>query len=239
VTTRRHAAVALAAWIAGLGLAIAGLHALGSGPLATPRTDGLTDWLRTTDPAVVAATTVRLGCLALAWYLLAVTVVTGAARVVRLPAPATRTLDALAPAPLRRLVRRAAGVALATGTLATALPVTPAWASTETDRDPIVMRRLPDEGSTAPTPQSPQAPPPTAPATWRIEPGQHLWLVAERTLERAWGHPPDDRAVDPYWRALIERNRHRLVDPANPDLVLAGQELELPDVPPSPTFRTG
>jgi nucleoid-associated protein YgaU len=34
--------------------------------------------------------------------------------------------------------------------------------------------------------------------------------------------------VAPYWRALLEVNRHVLADPDNPDLLFAGQVLSLP-----------
>ena len=38
----------------------------------------------------------------------------------------------------------------------------------------------------------------------------------------------DGREVTTYWRALIEANRDRLVDPSNPDLLYPDQVLRLP-----------
>ncbi len=56
-----------------------------------------------------------------------------------------------------------------------------------------------------------------------VRPGDHLWSIAARTLGAA-----DDGAIDGYWRQLVAANRDVLVDPANPDLLFAGQELRLP-----------
>jgi nucleoid-associated protein YgaU len=71
----------------------------------------------------------------------------------------------------------------------------------------------------------------TAPGgTWTIEPGDHLWHVAEHTLTTAWGHPPTDAEIAPYWQRLIDTNRDALADPDNPDLVFPGQVFELPPV---------
>jgi hypothetical protein len=78
----------------------------------------------------------------------------------------------------------------------------------------------------------PESPPSVvAPRTWTIERGDHLWAVAHETLSDSWQRAPTDAEVVPYWHDLIERNRSRLVDPTNPDYVLAGQVFELPDVP--------
>ena len=40
----------------------------------------------------------------------------------------------------------------------------------------------------------------------------------------------EDDVAD-YWMTLIEANRRRLHDPANPDLLFPGQTLDLPPVP--------
>jgi nucleoid-associated protein YgaU len=52
--------------------------------------------------------------------------------------------------------------------------------------------------------------------------------VAEAELGRRLGRVPTDEETDPYWRALVEANRDRLVDPDNPDLIFSGQQLVLP-----------
>jgi nucleoid-associated protein YgaU len=67
-----------------------------------------------------------------------------------------------------------------------------------------------------------------------VQPGDHLWRIAERTLAAAWGREPTDAEIDPYWRDLIDLNRKRLRDAANPDRIFPGQVFELPPVPAPP-----
>ena len=87
---------------------------------------------------------------------------------------------------------------------------------------------------------APTIAPPAAPHTWTIAPGEHLWAVAHETLADTWHRAPTDAEVVPYWRALIETNRSRLIDSGNPDFVLAGQTFLLPDVPAAPALtKTG
>jgi nucleoid-associated protein YgaU len=93
------------------------------------------------------------------------------------------------------------------------------------------------EGRSAPMPsdESPVrgvAPgePVEADALHTVQPGESLWRIAEHHLEAAWGRPPRDAEVVPYWRDVIERNRDRLVVADDPDLILPGQVLVLPTV---------
>ncbi|MFP5322935.1 MAG: LysM peptidoglycan-binding domain-containing protein, partial [Acidimicrobiia bacterium] len=58
--------------------------------------------------------------------------------------------------------------------------------------------------------------------------GDSFWTIAEETVSDALARPATDDEVDPYWRRLVEANRARLVDPADPDLLHPGQVLELP-----------
>jgi hypothetical protein len=89
----------------------------------------------------------------------------------------------------------------------------------------------------APTPAPPVAPiaPPDEPGAtgspaWIVEPGDSFWSIAVEvsgsSTPGAGG--PSDRQVVGYWRRLIEANRSRLLDPANPDLLVPGQELIVP-----------
>lgn len=94
---------------------------------------------------------------------------------------------------------------------------------------PVVSPATLPAVASAPAPSA--APPVAAPHTWTIAPGEHLWAVAHETLADTWHRAPTDAEVGPYWRALIETNRSRLIDPGNPDFVLAGQTFVLPDVP--------
>jgi hypothetical protein len=50
-------------------------------------------------------------------------------------------------------------------------------------------------------------------------------------LQAAWSAEPTDAEVDPYWRAVIARNRSRLRDPSNPDLIVPGFVVDLPTPP--------
>ena len=59
-----------------------------------------------------------------------------------------------------------------------------------------------------------------------VTPGDSFWSLAVDTVVES-GHAV---AVDDYWRRLVELNRSRLVDPANPDLLYPGQVLVLPPI---------
>jgi hypothetical protein len=68
-------------------------------------------------------------------------------------------------------------------------------------------------------------------ATHEVEAGESLWSIARETLVAARGQEPDDAVLHTYWGTLIEHNRGRLADAANPDLIFPGQVFELPPTP--------
>ncbi|MGE0796514.1 MAG: hypothetical protein AB7O29_14375, partial [Acidimicrobiia bacterium] len=72
------------------------------------------------------------------------------------------------------------------------------------------------------------------PRVWVVGPGEHLWSIARALVEDAAGRPATDAEVVPLWRELTERNRDRLADPANPDLLFPGDRLVVPPVPSRP-----
>jgi nucleoid-associated protein YgaU len=74
-----------------------------------------------------------------------------------------------------------------------------------------------------------ELPGPSAPAH-EVVAGDSLWTIARDALATATSSEPDEPTVHRYWRELIELNRHRLVDPGNPDLIFPGQRFELPPV---------
>lgn len=78
-----------------------------------------------------------------------------------------------------------------------------------------------------PVPETDQSPSPSSTHRYVVQPGDHLWSIAERAVTLD-GTTAEAAVVARYWRALIDANRDRLVDPADPDLILPGQELELP-----------
>jgi DNA-binding SARP family transcriptional activator/nucleoid-associated protein YgaU len=64
-----------------------------------------------------------------------------------------------------------------------------------------------------------------------VVPGDSMWGIAERRLVAALGRPASTPEVAIYWSSLVEANRPRFADPANPDLIHAGQRFVLPPVP--------
>ena len=94
----------------------------------------------------------------------------------------------------------------------------------------------PDDGNeVAGTTEEPAAAPaddePTGRAggEWVVRPGDHLWSIAEEVLAERDGTAPSDADVRELWVRLIDANRDRLVDPEDPDLIVPGQRLVLPD----------
>ena len=64
--------------------------------------------------------------------------------------------------------------------------------------------------------------------THRVVPGDSFWRIAEQRLRAHHGRPPTDAEVAVHTDRMIERNRDRLADPANADLIFPGQRLVLP-----------
>lgn len=62
-----------------------------------------------------------------------------------------------------------------------------------------------------------------------VQPGDSLWTIAESQL-RAQDASVSKQALDRYWRQLIEANRDRLADPADPNRIYKGQRIVLPSV---------
>ena len=285
------------AWIGLLAVLLAGLHRAGAvlAPPPAASLDALRTWLESNDPTTAALAIVRLGALAVGWYLMAVSLVGLFVRLAGLRRM-VRVADLFTIRPVRRLLSTIAGAGLATSALLLpaavpggvaavaaaeepleapepAPPADPAEdpepttppSPTEEESDTATMRQVDDgpvavmrqlppglgEPSTtttslpptpAPiTPEEPAPGPAAAPtqsegtiperATWEVEPGDHLWSIAERTLAEAWGREPTDREITRYWSTLIDHNRQALVDPDNPDLIHPGQVFELPAVP--------
>lgn len=64
-----------------------------------------------------------------------------------------------------------------------------------------------------------------------VAPGENLWSIASAHLSTTLGRGPSATEVKSYWSALIDLNRTHLPDPANPDLIYRGIELQMPPVP--------
>ena len=251
----------LIAWLATLAGAIALLLLLGDGQLATPaltEPGAWGDWLADREPVVAAAGILRLLVLAVAWYLLGITTVSLVAHVAR-AARLVRIADALSVPIVRRVVQQAVGATLAGAVLSTSVAA-PAPApsllaagdtmAAEAPGDPLAMHALDDAGGDvlAMTAEPAgadvvtmahldDAPPRPSAGTHEVRPGDHLWSIAEDTLAAAWGRPPTDDEVEPYWRAVVEANRDVLATPDDPDLIFPGQVVTVPP-PPAPGGST-
>lgn len=239
----------LAVWVCFLVATLVVLHSMG-GRLAPPplsQPGGLDEWFAERRPAEAAFAAIRLVTLGLAWYLVAVTVLGTAARLLRLSRLTTVTDLVTVPA-VRRLVNGAVGLTTMAATALGGAAGSPGLA----DEPPAVetMRRLPDEvGQPATPPPSPpagesmrrlpdppgQGGPPGPPRSWTVRPGDHFWAVAERVLAEAWRRAPSDAEVTPYWQTLVEANRDRLRDRDNPDLLFPGQVVVVPTPPGRPS----
>jgi hypothetical protein len=120
----------LVMWMAALVIGVAVFHGLGGGPLAGPPLadpGAWGDWMAGRDPLVATMALLRLGVLALAWYLVGVTTVGLLARLLR-AARLVRLADALTLPVVRRLLQSALGVGLATtmvGAATAPVPATP------------------------------------------------------------------------------------------------------------------
>jgi hypothetical protein len=119
----------------------------------------------------------------------------------------------------RRLVLVACGVAVVAGT------TLPATASGGEGRELLVGLALPDR-AVAPAahrrhrPVVRTAAEPGAPDTYVVRPGDSLWSIAR-------AHPGVATSVERRWRAIWQANRDLVGD--DPDLILPGQALRLPD----------
>jgi hypothetical protein len=188
--------------------------------------DGLEAWYDRRGAGEAVVGMVRLAALVASWWLALSAALQVVAATVRAQ-PVVTLADLVSPRFLRGVARGAASLSISAGL---AVPLT----ATDLALGPpgtAIMVPLDAESTatsttlSAPPPAPAEAPPAPAPPSITsevvVQPGQSFWSIAvDQTGERN---------VVEYWRALIEANRDRLVDPANPDLVFAGQRFLLPD----------
>jgi hypothetical protein len=173
VSRAGRAGALLAGWTILLVMAVVVLGAAGGALAPPPWHDpgAMGSWLEQRQPAEAAFAVLRLVALALAWYLLAVTAVSAAARTLRMPALVAAVDRVTVPA-VRRLVSGAVGLSMAASALT---GVAGAAGAADNGAAPPVelMRRLPDAGAEAtpgppvtmrrlPDAAAPMAPPPQA-----------------------------------------------------------------------------
>lgn len=231
-------------WLLGLGLAGLLLRLAATGDLASPPLGSLDDlaaWSDAREPAAAGIALLRLVAELAVWYLLAVSALHVASTVLR-ASGGHRAADALTTPGVRRLVRAGLGLGLAAASSVSGQEEAGAPGTvtmTPVAEAPLVIQtRIEDPGGTATMrPQVAQETgvarmTPVAPTTWTVAPGESLWTIAEELLADAWQRHPTDAETDPFWRSLVEANRSRLVDPADPDLIHPGQVFEVPPAPP-------
>lgn len=211
----------LVAVMAASGLAVAALVGAGSGALAGPPSaswSAVEGWYGQVGAARAVLVGLRLVALVGAGWILAAS---GLQLLARLsPAGAVRAVaDALSPLVLRGLAHGVAGMSV---TVSLVGPPTPT--------DPPGTAVMEVVGDAQPPPIQPPVAPVAPPADEEVvvEPGDSFWSLAADAV----GDHARPAAVDDYWRRLIARNRARLVDPGNPDLLYPGQVLALPPIGP-------
>jgi nucleoid-associated protein YgaU len=63
---------------------------------------------------------------------------------------------------------------------------------------------------------------------WTVKPGECFWSIADEVLTARLGRVATDAEIVPYWKRLIETNRHQLVQRDNPDLIIPAQVFVIP-----------
>ena len=215
--------IRLGVWVAVLVAGTAALLHLGGGLAAPPLAGGwhgLVRWADGRDAAVIVMAMLRIVAIGAGAYLALITV---AGAVVRCAGNrrALRVVDRVTVPMVRRLLGGITALTLLTATAASASPRVDA---------PSIVPLDPARPTAPSAPPSPRPVTPPAPREWSVAPGDNFWAIAVSVLQHAWHRPPTDAEVVPYWHALIDRNRSRLRDPGNPDLIYPGQVLTIPDV---------
>ena len=64
----------------------------------------------------------------------------------------------------------------------------------------------------------------------RVAPGDHFWAIAESEVTDHLGRTASEAEVLAHWEDLVAANTDRLAVPGNPDLLVPGQRILLPEV---------
>jgi len=224
-----------------LAIVIVALHYVARFDLGGPAgMDDVGEWLN--DPVLVVATIARWLALIMSYYLLVIVA-------------ATATVETGTDRPwISRIIpeRSAAVAGLLLGIAAVAVPLadnadtTTSGATDATAAAPLTLVRASDSLQLQPI-ESPRLAPdigrpvPEPPATtstpssegvelWDVASGENFWVIAHETLADHLGRADlEDAEIAVYWRRLVAANEDRLIEPGNPDLLLPGQQLVIPD----------
>lgn len=253
----RRQVAGLVVWLVGLTAALTALLTVGAERPGAPPLAHPSEWSASAaqrEPLDVVAAAARIVAVAALAYLLLVTLAQIATGVVGARAPRQRRwLARITPRFVGALSAAALAAASPAGadeaadgavasrdpqsqSAAGALMTRPGMGATMQLVTPGEETSLPWADDPAPAPPEELLPPvadPEVTAThrgeWVVRPGDHLWGIAEEVLAERHGSAPSDAEVHRLWVRLIDANRDRLVDPQDPDLILPGQRLALPD----------
>lgn len=244
----------LVAWCAALVVTLALLHRL---PVPAGAVDLTSQDPADLVPLLLRAA--RLVALACAWYLTGATALSALAALSAWRP--LRRLDAALTVPIvRHLVRAGVGASLAVGlglgpaTAAVAAPGPPGASAQpaplaqlddrpgqEVAGDAPAEDRVPsDDAPRAVAPPvvfRPEVVPTSASGsedeagTHEVVAGESFWSIAADLTVAELGRAPEDAEIVERWVALIEDNRDRLLVPDDPDLLMPGQVLRLPEGP--------
>ncbi|MEO6629591.1 MAG: LysM peptidoglycan-binding domain-containing protein [Aquihabitans sp.] len=244
--TTRPSVTPAAASLALVGSIIATLHLLGGSLLAAPPVgsfDALRTWAETRDPVTVGFVCVRLLALAVAYHLVVTTAVAVLGHALHKPALVAAAERTTFP-PLRGGVRRIAGLTL-TAAAAFSTPLPGAGAAVAPTAPPVLVRVTPPApaGGVASMERQPTMPttpptmaveseaepvdhgvPPVDPTSHTVQSGDHLWSIAEDTVQAHLDHAATDPEISDYWQQLLAANPQ--LD--NPDLLFPGDTVTLP-----------
>jgi hypothetical protein len=231
----------LAGWMMFVAASIGGLHRLGNAfPLELVLDPG-----GPLEPTLAAV--LRLAGLAVGYWLAVSTVLYLIGRAARLPG-AIRAVGWATIGPVRRLIDGvvAGAVMLSVGLPASAMtepgyiPV-PAGDPIETEAPvpgsflpgtlflPTQQIPVPEVGD--PESVTPQTTVPNEPTEVVVQPGDHMWSLAEQRLSHFLGREASDTEVAPYWLRFVAMNLTR-INSGDPDLIFPGETLLLPAIDP-------
>lgn len=233
----------LAGWLTFVGASIVGLHRLGNWfPL-----DLVLDPGGLLEPALAAV--MRVLGLAVGYWLAGSTVLYLVGRVARIPA-AIRSVGWATIGPVRRLIDGLVAGALVAGVglPSTAVAMTepgyipvPAGDPIETDHPPtgsvvpgwlfLPIPQTPVSAIADPGSAAPQATVPNDASEVVVQPGDHMWSLAEQRLSLVLGREVSDVEIAPYWLKVVGTNLSR-ISSGDPDLIFPGEVLLLPAVDP-------
>ncbi|CAN5895279.1 hypothetical protein BH23ACT5_BH23ACT5_07340 [soil metagenome] len=241
----------IVAWLGGLGAAAWALTLLGRLPWLAVNWGDFRHWLAASELEIVLAALGRLVGLAIIGWIAMSSVLYALARLAGIRA---KRLSWLSIGPIRRAVDTVLAGSLMISTLVPGVAVASAHSPNTTEHtsveavDPAYVpwpagRHQPDDSNPHPTDlddsageDPPGDPPPGnsdqgGAVTVIVEPGDHLWGLAQRRVAAVQGHPPTDGEVAAYWVRVVDVNRTTLRS-GDADLIFPGEEVLLPEVNP-------